>query len=150
MSVLSQPPSDVIPVVVDAMVLSTEVRMTFTQRVRRCTPDQNLRLQVTLGEKPEVGEKWIHLAFSWSGKNFTLDIAESDRSVSLVHSLNIISGVLEEVLILGLFAHRVFDLKVALRELTAVPEERQKILGLVKGKLPPEQERMYVPRLHIP
>jgi hypothetical protein len=40
---------------------------------------------------------------------------------------------------------RVFDLKVALRELTTVPEERQKILGLVKGKLPPDQERMYVP-----
>lgn len=42
---------------------------------------------------------------------------------------------------------RVFDLKVALRELTTVPEERQKILGLVKGKLPPDQERMYVPIL---
>lgn len=37
-----------------------------------------------------------------------------------------------------------FDLKVALRELTTVPEERQKILGLVKGKLPPDQERMCV------
>ena len=43
-----------------------------------------------------------------------------------------------------------FDLKVALRELTTVPEERQKILGLVKGKLPPDQERMYVSRLRIP
>ena len=40
---------------------------------------------------------------------------------------------------------RVFDLKVALRESTTVPEERQKILGLVKGKLPPDQVRMYVP-----
>lgn len=37
-----------------------------------------------------------------------------------------------------------FDLKVALRDLTTVPEERQKILGLVKGKLPPDQERMSV------
>lgn len=45
--------------------------------------------------------------------------------------------------------HRVFDLKVALRELTTVPEERQKILGLVKGKLPPDQERMYVPRFIV-
>jgi len=41
----------------------------------------------------------------------------------------------------------VFDLKVALRESTTVPEERQKILGLVKGKLPPDQVRMYVPYL---
>lgn len=40
--------------------------------------------------------------------------------------------------------YRVFDLKAALRELTNVPEERQKILGLVKGKLPPDQERMFV------
>jgi ubiquitin-like domain-containing CTD phosphatase 1 len=46
--------------------------------------------------------------------------------------------------------YRVFDLKVALRELTTVPEERQKILGLVKGKLPPDQERMYVPRFRPP
>lgn len=28
--------------------------------------------------------------------------------------------------------------------LTKVPPERQKILGLVKGKLPPDQERMLV------
>ena len=46
--------------------------------------------------------------------------------------------------------YRVFDLKVALRELTTVPEERQKILGLVKGKLPPDQERMYVPYSRVP
>lgn len=62
-------------------------------------------------------EKWIHLTFTWAGKTFTLDIAESDR---------------------------VFDLKAALQSLTDVPPERQKILGLVKGKLPPEQERVYV------
>lgn len=90
----SQPPLDATLVVADATVISTEV---------------------TQGEEPEEKEKWIHLAFAWSGKNFTLDIAESDR---------------------------VFDLKVALRELTTVPEERQKILGLVKGKLPPDQERI--------
>jgi len=48
------------------------------------------------------------------------------------------------------FVYRVFDLKVALRELTTVPEERQKILGLVKGKLPPDQERMYVPCFRLP
>jgi hypothetical protein len=39
---------------------------------------------------------------------------------------------------------RVFDLKVSLQKLTRVPPERQKILGLVKGKLPPDQARMYV------
>ncbi|KAA1469377.1 HAD IIID h [Dentipellis sp. KUC8613] len=65
----------------------------------------------------EVGveEQWIHLAFSWAGKPYTLDIAESDR---------------------------VFDLKAALFSLTNVPPDRQKILGLVKGKLPPDEERV--------
>jgi ubiquitin-like domain-containing CTD phosphatase 1 len=53
--------------------------------------------------------------FTWAGKTFTLDIAESDR---------------------------VFDLKAALQSLTDVPPERQKILGLVKGKLPPDQGRV--------
>jgi hypothetical protein len=37
---------------------------------------------------------------------------------------------------------RVFDLKAALHNLTKVPPERQKILGLVKGRLPPDQGRM--------
>lgn len=55
----------------------------------------------------------------------------------------------EVALTLDCSLHRVFDLKVALRELTTVPEERQKILGLVKGKLPPDQERMYVPRFIV-
>ncbi|KIM86178.1 hypothetical protein PILCRDRAFT_816102 [Piloderma croceum F 1598] len=60
-------------------------------------------------------ERWIQLMFTWAGKPFTLDIAESDR---------------------------VFDLKAALQSLTDIPPERQKILGLVKGKLPPDQERV--------
>ncbi|KAI0934560.1 hypothetical protein AcW1_006045 [Taiwanofungus camphoratus] len=60
-------------------------------------------------------EQWIHLLFTWSGKPFTLDIAESDR---------------------------VYDLKAYLQSLTDVPPERQKILGLVKGKLPPDEERI--------
>ncbi len=37
---------------------------------------------------------------------------------------------------------RIFDLKVVLFSMTDVPPERQKILGLVKGKLPPDDERM--------
>lgn len=61
----------------------------------------------------EILEKWIHLSFTWSGKPFELDIAESDR---------------------------VDDLKALLQTLTDVPPERQKILGLVKGKLPPDEE----------
>lgn len=56
-----------------------------------------------------VPERYIELAFTWSSKPFTLSIAESDR---------------------------VFDLKAALQSLTNVPPERQKIIGLVKGKLP--------------
>ena len=41
---------------------------------------------------------------------------------------------------------RVFDLKAALFSLTNVPPERQKILGLVKGKLPPDEECVSVSR----
>jgi ubiquitin-like domain-containing CTD phosphatase 1 len=37
---------------------------------------------------------------------------------------------------------RVFDLKAALEDLTTVPPDRQKIIGLVKGKLPPDQATM--------
>lgn len=39
---------------------------------------------------------------------------------------------------------RVFDLKAALENLTTVPPERQKIIGLVKGKLPSDQATMFV------
>ncbi|KAL0568077.1 hypothetical protein V5O48_013921 [Marasmius crinis-equi] len=60
-------------------------------------------------------ERWVTLQFSWSGKPYSLDIADSDR---------------------------VFDLKTAIHDLTRVPPERQKILGLVKGKLPPDQGRI--------
>ncbi|KAH9945837.1 HAD IIID h [Epithele typhae] len=63
----------------------------------------------------EQEEKWVHLQFSWSGQSFTLDVAESDM---------------------------VFDLKAALMSLTNVPPERQKILGLVKGKLPNDSARV--------
>ncbi|VDB82711.1 unnamed protein product [Peniophora sp. CBMAI 1063] len=63
----------------------------------------------------EAEEIWIHLLYSWQGKAFELHIAESDR---------------------------VYDLKVMLFSQTNVPPERQKILGLVKGKLPPEDARM--------
>lgn len=42
------------------------------------------------------------------------------------------------------FCERVFDLKGILYSLTKVPPERQKILGLVKGKLPLDRTRMLV------
>ncbi|KAI0811003.1 HAD IIID h [Irpex lacteus] len=60
----------------------------------------------------EIEEQYTQLSFTWSGKAYQLDIAGSDR---------------------------VFDLKVALYSLTNVPPERQKILGLVKGKLPSDE-----------
>ncbi|KAJ7766784.1 HAD-like domain-containing protein [Mycena metata] len=61
-------------------------------------------------------ERWIDLQFTWAGKPFTMSIADSDR---------------------------VFDFKAALHNLTKVPPERQKILGLTKGnKLPPDQGRV--------
>ena len=63
----------------------------------------------------EGHEEWFHFTFTWTGKTFTLDIAGSDR---------------------------VDDLKAMLQSLTDVPPERQKILGLVKGKQPPDQERV--------
>jgi len=63
-------------------------------------------------DKSEVPEHWNELQFTWSGKSFKLTVADSDR---------------------------LFDLKSSLYTLTQVPNERQKILGLVKGKLPPDQ-----------
>ncbi|TCD70980.1 hypothetical protein EIP91_000888 [Steccherinum ochraceum] len=60
-------------------------------------------------------EEYVHVVYTWSGKTFKLDIAESDR---------------------------VFDLKTALQEQTNVPPERQKILGLVKGKLPDDEVKI--------
>ncbi|KZT09786.1 HAD IIID h [Laetiporus sulphureus 93-53] len=77
---------------------------------------QNTVVTAIVDSHPEADdERWIHLLFTWSGKPFTLDIAESDR---------------------------VYDLKALLQSLTDVPPERQKILGLVKGKLPPDEERI--------
>ncbi|KAK7467495.1 hypothetical protein VKT23_004549 [Stygiomarasmius scandens] len=70
--------------------------------------------QVTENE-PSVDpgvENWITLQFTYSGKSYTINIADTDR---------------------------VLDLKTSLYEQTKVPPERQKILGLVKGKLPPDQ-----------
>lgn len=64
-----------------------------------------------------------------------MDIAESDRSVSPRPSY----------LRRGRYRYfdcRVFDLKATLMSLTDVPPERQKILGLVKGKLPDDEGRM--------
>ncbi|KAI6109645.1 HAD subfamily IIID h [Pisolithus sp. B1] len=69
----------------------------------------------TYGHLNTAEETWVHLSFSWGGKTFSLDLAESDR---------------------------VYDLKAALLSLTNVPPERQKILGLVKGKLPPDEGRI--------
>jgi len=74
-------------------------------------------MATTQAETDESGssERWVQLQFSWSGKHFALEIADSDR---------------------------VFDLKASLQSLTQVPPERQKIIGLVKGKLPPDQGRI--------
>ncbi|THG99973.1 hypothetical protein EW026_g2480 [Hermanssonia centrifuga] len=59
--------------------------------------------RTTLVEEPgAIPEKWISLSFTWAGKPFTLQIAETDS-------------------------------------LTKVPPERQKILGLIKGKLPSDE-----------
>ncbi|KAH7911418.1 HAD subfamily IIID h [Hygrophoropsis aurantiaca] len=70
---------------------------------------------VSTQEGEIVPETWIDLTFTWAGKQFELQVAEYDR---------------------------VYDLKAALMSLTNVPLERQKILGLVKGKLPPDQARI--------
>ena len=78
------------------------------------------------------------MVFSWSSKPFALDIAESDRYDRDVQGAIIaIDGLLT-----GIEPFRVFDLKAALFSLTNVPPERQKILGLVKGKLPPDEVRV--------
>lgn len=83
----------------------------------------------------ETQEIWIHLLYSWQGKAFELHVAESDRYVDGAHREGLCSDYPP---------HRVYDLKVMLFSQTNVPPERQKILGLVKGKLPPEDARMYV------
>ncbi|KAK0211162.1 HAD subfamily IIID h [Desarmillaria ectypa] len=62
-----------------------------------------------------VVETWISLQFTWSGRSLSLDIADTDT---------------------------VYDLKGYLHGQTHVPPERQKILGLVKGKLPPDEVRI--------
>ncbi|KAG6330807.1 hypothetical protein ID866_8284 [Astraeus odoratus] len=71
-------------------------------------------LEQVYGES-NLEETWIRLSFSWAGKTYSLALAESDR---------------------------VYDLKVALLNLTNVPPERQKILGLVKGRLPPDEGKI--------
>ena len=87
--------------------------------------DESDKFQQTGLDVPEDDEKRIHLQFTWSGKAFTLDVPESDRWVSMHVSRRLLTS-----------HHRVFDLKQSLEKLTSVPPERQKVLGLVKGKLP--------------
>ncbi|OSD08539.1 HAD subfamily IIID h [Trametes coccinea BRFM310] len=79
------------------------------------TEEATIGVAEVSGVDVDQTERWIHLQFNWSGKPFSLDVAESDR---------------------------VYDLKAALMSLTNVPPERQKILGLVKGKLPTDDERI--------
>ncbi|KAG8887594.1 hypothetical protein FRB98_009322 [Tulasnella sp. 332] len=62
-----------------------------------------------IAAEEQVVENWTHLRFTHAGKEYAVELADSDR---------------------------VFDLKEKLQALTSVPFERQKILGLVKGKLP--------------
>ncbi|KAG0697026.1 HAD subfamily IIID h [Suillus ampliporus] len=69
----------------------------------------------TVLEDEAIPEMKIPLTFKWSGREYKVDLLGSDR---------------------------VYDLKTSLMSLTKVPPERQKILGLVKGKLPPDQERI--------
>lgn len=96
-------------------VASAEVRRRLGLALRVLGQALMYPLQTT--EDAAGTERWISLKFSWAGKTFELEIAESDR---------------------------VYDLKAALHSLTEVPPERQKILGLVKGKLPPDQGRVLV------
>lgn len=86
-------------------------------------------------------EQWIRLAFTWSGRPFEVDIAESDRCST--------SFVCDSICFVTPRAYRVFDLKAALQSLTDVPPDRQKIIGLVKGKLPSDDDRMYDWLTHI-
>jgi len=65
-------------------------------------------------------EVWFHLKVTHAGKEYPVQVAGSDR---------------------------VFDLKDALAKLTRVPPERQKILGLNKGKLPTDEARLDIMNL---
>jgi len=86
-----------------------------SEEVSRNTASFQIETPPTTAEDQVVDEVWTSLKFTHSGKELSLSIERSDR---------------------------VFDLKGALFELTNVPPERQKILGLVKGKLPPDDVRV--------
>jgi ubiquitin-like domain-containing CTD phosphatase 1 len=96
-------------------LLSDDAQTIVTQSGRELSPVEILSAASDdpsiLGAE-DVKEAWVHLEFKWNQKSFEVDLAESDR---------------------------VFDLKDKLYKLTNVPAERQKILGLVKGKLPPDE-----------
>ncbi|KAG1877674.1 HAD subfamily IIID h [Suillus subalutaceus] len=74
-------------------------------------------MAATALEDEIIPETKIPLTFKWSGREYKVDLLGSDR---------------------------VYDLKTSLMSLTKVPPERQKILGLVKGKLPPRSREEYL------
>jgi ubiquitin-like domain-containing CTD phosphatase 1 len=82
----------------------------------------------------EPVEQWVTLKFSHAGVEHVIELAESDRWVA--RELNV------PLLKAYLWTLRVFDLKDKLYGLTLVPFDRQKILGLVKGKLPSDEATM--------
>ena len=47
----------------------------------------------------DVVEKWLSLSFTWSGKSFPLDIAESDRLDALRKNTSHMAHVVEGYLI---------------------------------------------------
>ncbi|KAF9482815.1 HAD-superfamily subfamily IIID h [Pholiota conissans] len=69
----------------------------------------------SINSSEEPVEKWSELQFSWAGKTYKISVPDSDR---------------------------LYDFKAALRTVTKVPNDRQKILGLVKGKLPSDDTRI--------
>lgn len=84
-----------------------------------------------------------NLKTAWKSVGLTYHSPGPER-VSLFVSPSLIGGLLSEKCIAYWCSHdhRVYDLKAQIYNQTRVPAERQKIIGLVKGRLPPEQERM--------
>ncbi|KAF5373937.1 hypothetical protein D9758_000865 [Tetrapyrgos nigripes] len=93
------------------VVLHPSTESDITQKMPEGITGEAEVTNIEASSEPGV-ENWIKLQFTWTGKPYALSIADTDR---------------------------VLDLKTALYDLTKVPPDRQKILGLVKGKLPADQ-----------
>jgi ubiquitin-like domain-containing CTD phosphatase 1 len=75
---------------------------------------------IPLPDEIEVAEEWWDLKMSWSGKVYDLKVGGNDMYVEHIPEL---------------IVSRVYDFRAAIETLTSVPAVRQKLIGLIRGKL---------------